>query len=111
MTGFRSAGTRVVVKAITPTLISLLLNLKIKPTYSSSIVQSAVTQALVAYINSLAPTETLYVSQLVNRCMDIDGVLDIAFINADGSPLQNVEPQTSSPTRIKSENITIRVGA
>lgn len=111
MTGFRSAGTRVVVKAITPTLISLLLNLKIKPTYSSSIVQSAVTQALVAYINSLAPTETLYVSQLVNRCMDIDGVLDIAFINADGSQLQNIEPQTSSPTRIKSENITIRVGA
>jgi len=38
-------------------------------------------------------------------------VLDIAFINADGSPLQNIEPQTSSPTRIKSENITIRVGA
>ncbi len=111
MTGFRSAGTRVVVKAITTTLISLLLNLKVKPTYSSSIVQSAVTQALVAYINSLAPTETLYVSQLVNVCMDIDGVLDIAFINADGSPLQNIEPQTSSPTRIKSDSITIRVGA
>lgn len=111
MTGFRAAGTRVVVKAITPTIISLLLNLKVKPTYSASIVQSAVVQSLVAYINSLAPTETLYISQLVNVCMDIDGVLDIAFINQDGTPLQNIEPQTSSPTRIKSENITVRVGA
>lgn len=111
MTGFRAAGTRVVVKAITPTLISLLVNLKIKPTYSSAVVQSAVVQALVAYINSLSPMDTLYISQLVNVSMDIEGVLDIAFINQDGSPLENFIPQTSSPTRIKSDSIVIRVGA
>jgi uncharacterized phage protein gp47/JayE len=111
MTGFRAAGTRVVVKAITPTLISLIVNLKIKPYYAASSVQTAVVQTLISYINSLAPMDTLYISQLVNQCIDIDGVLDIAFVNSQGQPLSNIEPQSSSPTRIKKDQITIRIGA
>ena len=111
MTGFRAAGTRVVVKAITPTLISLIVNLKIKPYYAASSVQTAVVQTLISYINSLAPMDTLYISQLVNQCIDIDGVLDVSFVNAQGQPLGNIEPQSSSPTRIKKEQITIRIGA
>lgn len=111
MTGFRAAGTRVVVKAITPTLISLIVNLKVRPTYSASVVQTAVVQTLVAYINSLAPMDTLYISQLVNKCIDIDGVLDVAFVNAQGQLLGNIEPQSSSPTRIKATSITVKIGA
>jgi len=85
MTGFRAAGTRVVVTAVTPQYIELDIALTAEPTADYDSVEFRTKEALELYVSDLAPGQTLFISQLVDVAVGVSGVADIQFFKRNSS--------------------------
>lgn len=109
LTGFRASGTRVVVKVATRQDTSFDVSLRVEAGTLFDPVEIRVREAISDFVNNLAPSETLYISDLIKVCKDLDGVKDIKFFSSGTADrLENIFP--SSPTnaiRTSSGNITI----
>lgn len=96
LTGFRAAGTRMVVNVVTPQYVDLDIALTANPSADYNAVEFQVTDAIERYISGLAPGETLIISQLVDLAVGIDGVIDIRFYKRNSSErADNIDTTTA----------------
>lgn len=109
LTGFRSAGTRVVVKPANPQFVRLDLQLQIEMGYSFDQISVSVENALLDLINSLAPSQPMFTSALIQRARQVSGVRDVLFFERGGSiPLGNTYPE-SPQTALRADNQSINI--
>ena len=114
LTGFRAAGTRVVVTVPFKQVVSFDIAIQVSLGYSYDAVESRLREVLATYISSLPPGEPLFVSAMVQQARSIAGLRDIIFYGRNSSTiLQNVYPDTKkSAIRIDNQSITItQIGA
>ena len=96
LTGFRAAGTRVVVTAVTPQFINLDIALTAEPSADYNQVEYNTRERIEAYINDLAPGETLIISQLVDTALEVGGVIDVKFFEQNSTDrAENVDTTTA----------------
>tara|TARA_Y100000592_G_scaffold86765_1_gene140460 strand:+ start:3514 stop:4914 length:1401 start_codon:yes stop_codon:yes gene_type:complete len=109
LTGFRASGTRVVVTLADSQFISFDLTLQTELDFNFELVEYNLKETLQLYINSLAPSEPLYVSALVETSKGVDGVLDVVFYKKDSTDrLENIYTRTPrSAIRIQTGSITV----
>ena len=93
ITGFRAAGCRVRVVPPEVTRVSFDLGLKVGPSYDISTVGNAAIIEAEAYVSTLTPGETLYVSRIIDAIMGIDGVVDVKVYRSNTyTPYDNISP-------------------
>lgn len=98
LTGFRASGTRCVVKIAEKQDFKCDVNLSVDVGYLFDPTEVQVRTTIADFVNNLAPSEPLYISDLIAQCKDIDGVRDIKFFGQNSSTrLENQFP--SDPTR------------
>lgn len=108
LTGFRAAGTRVVVKPIIAAPVELDMSLISSTASDFDLVTRDVKIAIAAFINNLAPGEPLYISQLVDACVAISGVVDIKFYEPGSDTRKdNVFPALKNTLRITEQSIRV----
>jgi uncharacterized phage protein gp47/JayE len=85
LTGFRAAGTRIVVNVVTPQFVTL--DIALSATYDADydLVERDVLSTIETTINSLAPSETLIISRLVDQVMGVTSVRDVQFFQRDST--------------------------
>lgn len=99
LTGFRAAGTRILVRPVDPEYISL--DISILPTLSANyrVLEQLVITSAERYINSLSPGDTLYISKLVETLSALSGVRDIRILEPGTTTFaENIAP--SSPRSV-----------
>lgn len=79
LTGFRAAGTRVVVSLATPQFVTFDVSLLLEVNTESSLIADQVNTVLVELINGLAPNEALYTSALIETARGVNGVRDVVI--------------------------------
>jgi len=109
LTGFRAAGTRVVVRPVSPQFINLDLQLSTVSSANYRIVEQQVLLAGELFVNSLAPSQTLYISKMVERLSSISGVRDVRILNSGTTVFANNITPTSarSVLRLRRGSLTI----
>ena len=109
LTGFRAAGTRCVVKLADAQFINLDMTLSVDFDVDFNVIERTVRETLVSFINGLAPSETLYVSALIEAARGVTGVRDIQlFQRGTENPLDNQYPATPRVAiRVNSTSINI----
>ena len=77
--------------------------------FDFNVVEYNLKENLQLYINSLAPSEPLYISNLVETSKGIDGLLDVVFYKKDSTErLENIYTRTPrSAIRIQTGSINI----
>lgn len=113
LTGFRPAGTRVVVCPATPTIVRFDVALTVELGYDYTTVEQQVLTTLRDFISSLAPGEPLFTSAMIEEARAVSGVRDILFYGRGTTTyLQNVFPESKRHAlRIDSSSITITASA
>lgn len=76
-TGFRAAGTRVVVQPVRAEFVQFDVSLLVSQTADYAIIETRVILALEEYVNSLLPAQPLYISKLIEVARSVVGVRDI----------------------------------
>jgi hypothetical protein len=109
MTGFRSAGTRVVVNTVTPQYINLDITLIVEPTSDYNTVEVSVQRAIEIYVNKLAPSESLFISKLIDVAVGVAGTKDIVFYERNSTTrANNIDTSTAlHALRVKEGSILI----
>ena len=109
MTGFRSAGTRVVVNTVTPQYINLDIALTVEPTSDYNVVEYAVKTAIETFVNKLAPSESLFISSLVDVAVGVTGTRDVQFYERNSTTrANNIDTSTAlHALRVKEGSILI----
>jgi len=109
LTGFRSAGTRVVVTPANPQFVRFDVQVQVELGYSYDQVADEVRTSLINYINSLAPNEPMFASSLIQQARRVSGTRDVAFFNrGTATPLQNTYPESpKSALRADSQSINL----
>lgn len=112
LTGFRAAGTRCVVKLAEAQEVQMDMSLYVEYDADYEVVQRAVRETLVNFINDLAPSQPLYVSALIEAARSVSGVRDIElFQRGTRNRLEN--QYAASPRvafRVNSNSINISSG-
>lgn len=109
LTGFRPAGTRCVVALAQAQFITLDMSLSVDYDVDYNVIENTVRATLVNYINGLAPSETLYVSALIEASRGITGVRDLQlYQRGTTNPLTNQYPASPRVAiRVNSSSINI----
>lgn len=109
LTGFRAAGTRIVVKPVSPQFISLDIALLVEESADYNLVEFNVLQSIESYVNGLAPGEVLYISRLIDAIVGIDGVKDLRVYERNTTTFaDNVEPRDRrTALRVRADSIQI----
>lgn len=109
LTGFRACGTRVVVTIADSQFINFDMALSVDFAENFNVIENRVRTVLTQYINNLAPSETLYISALVEVSREINGVTDVIFyVRNSEDRLQNIYTSTPrSAIRVRANSITI----
>lgn len=109
LTGFRACGTRVVVTIADSQFIDFDMALSVDFAENFNVIENRVRTVLTQYINNLAPSETLYISALVEVSREINGVTDVIFyVRNSEDRLQNIYTSTPrSAIRVRANSITI----
>lgn len=109
LTGFRAAGTRIVVKPVTPQFISLDISLLVEESADYNLVEFNVTRSIEGYVNGLAPGELLYISRLIDAIIGIPGVKDLRVYERNTLNFaNNVEPRDRrTALRVRADSILI----
>lgn len=109
VTGFRAAGTRIVVNTVTPQFVDLDLSLTVDPTADYDSVELSIAALIEVFINRLAPGQTLYISQLIDLVVNEPGVIDVKFFERNStSRAENVDTSSARHAlRIKAGSILI----
>jgi len=96
LSGFRAAGTRVMVRVPERQIVLFDVNLQVATGISYDDVELAVRNALTGYISTIPPGQPLFASALIAVARGVFGVRDVMLFNRNSTqPLQNVYP--SSP--------------
>lgn len=96
LTGFRAAGTRVVVRPVDSQFISLDLQLTTTSNANYRVVEQQVLLAGERFVNGLAPGQTLYISKLVERLCAVPSVKDVRIYNSGTSDFaDNITPTSA----------------
>lgn len=96
LSGFRAAGTRVVVCVPERQIVLFDVNLQVNSGINYDDVELAVRNAITGYISTIPPGQPLYASALIAVARGVFGVRDVQLFNRNSTqPLQNVYP--SSP--------------
>ena len=85
LTGFRAAGTRMVVNVVTPQFIKLDMALSPESSVNYRVVEANAVATITGYVGTLSPGETLIISRLVDLVMEISGVRDVKFFERDSA--------------------------
>lgn len=109
LTGFRAAGTRIVVKPVTPQFIALDFSLLVEESADYNLVEYNVLRSIEAYVNTLAPGELLYISRLIDAIVGIDGVKDLRIYERNTVTFaDNIEPRDArTALRVRADSIQI----
>lgn len=109
LTGFRAAGTRIVVKPVSPQFISLDISLLVEESADYNLVEFNVLQNIAGYVNGLAPGEVLYISRLIDAIIGITGVKDLRVYERNTTDFaENVEPRDRrTALRVRADSILI----
>jgi uncharacterized phage protein gp47/JayE len=109
VTGFRAAGTRIIVNTVTPQFVDLDLSLTADPTADYDSVEAAISTLIEAFINRLAPGQTLFISQLIDLVVNEPGVIDVKFFERNSAVrADNVDTSSARHAlRIKAGSILI----
>jgi hypothetical protein len=83
ITGFRPAGTRIRVVPVNPQFVTMDVRLIADTSFDLKVIQNRCIDIISNFINSLAPSQPLFISQLVDACIGITGLLDIRFYERD----------------------------
>lgn len=111
ISGFRASGCRVRVVPPEITRVAFDIGLKVGTSYDIAVVgQNAKTEAE-AYVATLKPGETLYVSRLIDAIMNINGVVDVKIYKSNTyEAYDNVSP-ISNRSAIRTSISSIRTVA
>lgn len=109
LTGFRAAGTRVVVRPVEAQFITLEMQLSVNSGSEYTIVEQLVLLAAERFINALAPGQTLVISKMIERLSSISGVKDIRLYNSGTLNFaDNISPTSArSVLRVRRGGISI----
>lgn len=109
LSGFRAAGTRVVVCAPTRQIVRFDIALQVAVGQNYNDVERTLRIALAGYISSIPPGSPLYVSTLYAVARGVFGVQDISFFRRGTSePLTNAYPDSPrSALRTDSSSIVV----
>lgn len=109
LTGFRSAGTRCVVKLADAQFINMDMLLSVENDVDFNVIENTVKETLTNFINGLAPSEPLFTSALIEASRGIIGVRDIQlFQRGTNSPLDNQFPASPrNAIRVNATSINI----
>lgn len=109
LTGFRAAGTRCVVTLAQAQFVSIDMSLSVDYDVDYNVIEGTVRETLVNYINGLAPSETLYVSALIEAARGVTGVRDLQlYQRGTTNPLDNQYPASPrAAIRVNSSSINI----
>lgn len=113
LTGFRAAGTRVLVRPVRPEFVTLDVSLLVSTSAQYAAVENRLLVALETAINSLQPGQQLYISQLVEVARSVSGVKDVHFYEAGTTnAAPNVYPSSArSALRVRRAGLTISSAA
>ena len=109
--GYRAAGT--FVRVLPPTVYWQLIEgtVVLIEGYDSATVTAACAAAIEQYVNSLSINGDVIYSELVNACMDVPGVFDVAFTTPDQTAANpNVIIGSGELARTSTAYITISGG-
>jgi hypothetical protein len=109
LSGFRAAGTRVVVCPPTRQIVRFDVSLQVITGRSYNDVEQTLRIALSSYISSVPPGSPLYVSSMVAVARSVSGVQDIIFFSRGSTqPLANIYPDSPrAALRTDSSSIAI----
>ena len=110
LTGFRAAGTRIVVKPPEITTISLRIELIPNVYANFEDTELRVRSAIISHVNQLSPGEQLVITDLIAIAKGLSGVFDIRFFagNNENTAQDNMSPDTGKHVlRVTTDNITI----
>lgn len=98
--GYRAAGCRVRVVAPQTTFVSFYVN--VVPTYGRDLasVTSDVKNAIIQYMATLGPGETLFISRLIDRIMDNSDVLTVRFFSGDDVATAAADRSPATPRHV-----------
>jgi uncharacterized phage protein gp47/JayE len=110
LTGFRAAGTRIVVKP--PEITTISLRIELIPTVYANFedTELRVRSAIISHVNQLSPGEQLVITDLIAIAKGLSGVFDIRFFagNNENTAQDNMSPDTGKHVlRVTTDNITI----
>lgn len=96
LTGFRAAGTRVVVRPVRPEFVTFDISLLVSTAADYRLVETRMLIALENFINSLQPGQALYISKLIEVARSVSGVKDVVIYSTDTTDhAPNVYPSSS----------------
>lgn len=109
LTGFRASGTRVVVKIADAQFVNFDVNLNVESGVLYDPVEIQVRNTIADFVNNLAPSDPLYISDLIKVCKEVTGVKDIKFFGSgSANRLENIFPSTpTNAIRVNAGSITI----
>lgn len=109
LTGFRAAGTRVVVSLASPQFVQFDVSVSTEFNIEAPLVTSQIRAVLLDLINGLAPSETLYTSAMIEAARSVSGVRDVSiYIRDTDQPYPNQYPASPrSALRVNSTSINI----
>lgn len=109
LTGFRSAGTRCVVKLAEAQFVSMDMLLSVDNDADFNVIENTVKETLSNFINGLAPSEPLFTSALIEASRGVTGVRDIQlFQRGTTNPLDNQYPASPrNAIRVNASSINI----
>lgn len=109
LTGFRSAGTRCVVKLADAQFINMDMLLSVENDVDFNVIENTVKETLTNFINGLAPSEPLFTSALIEASRGVIGVRDIQlFQRGTTNPLDNQYPASPrNAIRVNASSINI----
>lgn len=85
LTGFRAAGTRMVVSTVTPQFINLDVELVTDFGADIKVVEQDVRSEIAAFVATLSPGQSLIIARLVDIVMELTGVKDVRFFERDST--------------------------
>lgn len=85
LTGFRAAGTRMIVNVVSPQFIKLDMALSPNSNVDYRVIEANAVATIQGFVGTLSPGETLIISRLVDLVMEISGVRDVKFFERDSA--------------------------
>jgi hypothetical protein len=113
ITGFRPAGTRIRVIPVTPQFITMDISLIVDTSFDFKVIENRCVDIISAFVNNLAPGQPLFISQLVDACIGLTGLLDIRFYERDSDTTKaNIIPlNPRTALRVNESSVKITTSA
>ena len=101
--GLRAAGTVVRVRSSTASSFPVVMTITVDPSFDKTSLKTTADNETLLYINSLGIGQTYIHNELVQRIMDIQGIVDVNFL----TPTGNLTPQPHEVFRITTNDVDV----